>query len=500
MADTKVFTARDGALFIQRALNVDPEYLGCYDLGDVEVDEGGVELIRGRDVMGRYQVMAHTEGPPELIEIELTTWVDKVAHYLERVACPFWLHVNKKCAGPSNVVNNYERGFSVEILKRTGRGLTNLSLGIGEDADSQQTFTLAGSPPLLDVYRTVPDRQTTTEANAAKDIVFVKENLCGDCTPRYEEGMIGMSVHAALGGATAKAWYTLDGGSTWTVCAAPPTAVVSIDSTTVTYVWLDSKRIRFIVGIGTTQAALPAQVAYTDFNLETDIAIGAVWTLASVSAANAYFFFGPKSLYAHDYFNIWAVVGPGFIYKSADGGATWTAQESGILTTEDYYVIRSVPDSKLHLIAAGENNAIARTRDGGVTWSAVAGPGAQATDEVLTLDVLTDKIFFLGYNDGALYATYNGGLTWTNLTAFSTTPAVAQVRAIKFLNQVQGWMLTNSGGPVGTMHSTRDGGRSWESLTTPTNAGLNALDVVRANLVYAVGQPQASTAMILKTA
>lgn len=500
MADQKVFTARDGGVFIQRAPNVDPEYLGCFDLGDIDINDGDVELIRGRDVMGRYQVMAHTEGAPELIEIELTAWVDKVAHYLERVQCPFYFHVNKRCGGPANVVNNYERGFSFEILKRNKRGLINLSLGIADDADSQQTFGLVAAPPMLDIYRTVPDRQTTTEANAAKDIVFVKENLCGDCTPRYEEGMIGMSVHAALGGATAKAWYTLDGGSTWTVCAGVPTAIVSLDLATVTYVWLDSKRIRFIVGIGTTQAALPAQVAYTDFNLETDIAIGATWTLASVSSANAYFFFGPKSLYAHDLNNIWAVVGPGFIYKSENAGVTWTAQESGILTTEDFYVIDSAPGSSKFLIAAGENNAIARTRDGGVTWSSVTGPSAQATDEILTLDVHSDKTFIIGYNDGLLYATYNGGLTWTNLTGFSTTPAVAAVRAIKFLNPVQGWMITNSSGPIGTLHSTRDCGRSWEALTTPTNAGLNALDVVRGNLVYAVGQPQASTAMILKTA
>lgn len=499
MADQKVFTARDGALFIQRALNVDPEYLGCYDLGDVSEDEGGVELIRGRDVMGKFQTMAHTEGPPELIEVTLTTWVEKDASYLERVICPFWIHVNKRCDGPANSINNYLRGYSLQVLKRTGRSLTGLVMR-EEDAASDQEFTLAVSPPRLDIYRTTPDRQTTTEANAAKDIIFVKENLCGDCTPRYEEGMIGMSVYAALGGATAKAWYTLDGGSTWTICAGVPTAVVSIDLATVNYFWLDGKRIRFIVGLGSTQAGLPAQVAYTDFNLETDTAIGATWTLANVSSANAYFFFGPKSIAVHDQFNIWAVVGPGFIYKSSDGGVTWTAQESGILTTEDFYVIRRAPSSGKFLVAAGENNAIARTRDGGVTWSALTGPSAQATDEILTLDVISDQVFIIGYNDGLLYATYNGGLSWVNLTGFSTSPAVAQVRAVKFLNPIQGWMLTNSSGPVGTMHTTRDGGRTWESLTTPPNAGLNALDVVRGNLIYAVGQPQASTAMILKTA
>lgn len=495
--DQKVFTSRDGAVFIQRAPNVEPEYLGCYDIGDVNPSEGDVELIQGRDVWGKYRVMAHTESAPEVIEIELTAWLDKVAHYLERVACPFYLHVNKRCGGIANAINNYERGISLEIIKRTARNLTALAAGIGEDADSQQVFTLAGAPPLWDVYKLTPDRQTTAEAQAANDTVFVRENLCGDCTPRYEEGTIGMNVHDAAGGATANVQYTLTGGSTWTTCAADPFAADE-NITTVAYAWIDSKRIRFFVGRGTTDAGNPAEIAYTDFNVETDTAIGAAWTLANVGSTNGQFFFGPKSIFAYDYFNIWAVAGAGYIYKSSNGGQTWTAQESGVLTTEDFYTITAAPDSKRFLVAAGENNAIAKTKDGGVTWSSVTGPSTQTTDEILTLDIITEKFWVIGYNDGLLFATYNGGVTWSGLTGFTGT-GVGMVRAVKFLNPVQGYMLTNNASPVGAMHVTRDCGITWEALTTPTNAGLNSLAVIRADTVYAVGEPQASTAMILKT-
>jgi len=111
----------------------------------------------------------------------------------------------------------------------------------------------------------------------------------------------------------------------------------------------------------------------------------------------------------------------------------------------------------------------------------------------------SDKVWYVGDNAGGLYVTYNAGVSWTTLTA-RLSGTVVQVRAVMFLNDVLGFVLTNTGGPVGTMHASRDCGRTWQALTTPTNAGLNALDVVRANLVYAVGEAQGGTSMILKTA
>lgn len=496
MADQKVFTARDGSLFIQRSAADDVEWIGCYDLGDISFDEGSIgDLIQAFDVRGEYQQLGYTLDAPSPIEFDLTTWLDKVAHYLERVKCPYYLHINKRCGGVANVINNYERGIVLWVVKRTNRTLTGLVMR-SEDDQSDQKFGMVAVPPLMDVYALTPDRTTTSEANAANDIIFVKENLCGDCTPRYEEGTIGMLVADAGSGVTANVLYSLDGGATWTATAADPFTVVNDHAIAVTYLWLDGHRIRFIVGNGVTQAGAPAQIAYTDFDLLTDTAIGAAWTRVSVSAANAYFFFGPKSLYAYDFFNIWAVVGPGFIYKSADGGVSWTAQESGVLSSDDYYVVRFAPGSKLVGFVAGENNAMARTKDGGVTWSAVTGPSSTA--ELLTMDVLSDKCVLVGDNVGGLYITYNGGVSWTTLTT-RLSGSIAAVRAIAMLNPVQGFVLTNTSGPVGTMHMTRDCGRTWQALTTPTNAGLNALDAVRSNLVYAVGEPQSSTAMILKT-
>lgn len=494
---TDVYTVRQGSLFIQSGPSADPEYLPCQDLADMPSPRGDIALIQAFDVAGDYESLGFTQAAPAPITTTLTTYIQKLAQYLERTKCPFYLHVNLRCDGLANIINNYERGVVLKVVAVTNRTLKALVMREGE-GKAEQDFDIAALPPFFDIYRLVPDRQTLTEVLALNDVHFLNPELCGPCTPRYDLGSIGVATADAVGAGTANVRYTLTGGADWLTAAADPFAADE-HIMPVTGFWISGKVYRFLVGRGVTDAGAPAEVAYTDFNVETGTAIGAAWTLANVGATNAQFFFGPKSLFAYDQFNIWGVAGAGFIYKSENGGLTWTAQESGVLTIEDYYVIDAAPRSKLHLWAAGENNAIARTRDGGRTWSAVTGPAAQATDEILTLDVINEQTVIIGYNDGLVYITYNAGVTWSQITNFSST-GVAQVRAIQFLNEVQGFMLTNTSVPVGVMHVTRDCGRSWEALTTPTNAGLNALAVLSNTTAFAVGEAVSALAVILRTA
>jgi photosystem II stability/assembly factor-like uncharacterized protein len=486
MSDKKVFTARDGALFTQEDPAHDAEYAGCYDLGDLTQDEGGIELLQAFDTMGNYEVLNHTEDAPSAIEFDLTTWLGKASEYFENVKLPFYLHINQRCGGVANVINNYERAQIVKVVKRTKENTAGQVMR-NEDAETEQGFSFAAYPPKMNVYHVVPARQTTTETENARDLIFVKESVDSNCgLPRFKGGSIGMYVYDAAAGVAANVEYTLDGGSTIAACAADPFAADE-NIASVTYVWLDRKRIRFIVSRGTTDAGNPAEIAYTDFNLETDTAIGAAWTLANVGTTNAQFFFGPKSLYAYDLYNIWGVAGAGYIYKSADAGVTWTTQEAGVLFADDYYVVKFKPGSKLHGYVCGENNAMAKTHDGGITWSAVTGPSA--ADELISMDIRSEVVVRCGNNTGELWVTFNGGLSWTQITNFVGT-GVGQVRAVEFLNDVQGFMLTNTAAPVGTLHMTRDCGRSWEALTTPDNDGLNSLDLISSALIFGCGNTE----------
>lgn len=498
-SDKQVFTARDGALFIQSAPNIAPVYFGGYDLDDISGDEGGINLLQQFDVNGDYEVVGYTQDAPSPIEFSLTGWLGKNAEYLERVKCPFYLHVNKRCGGLANLITNYDRAVVLQVLKKTNRTLAALVNRNDEAEGSEQTFDFSGAIPILDVYRVTPDRQTNAEPRAANDIALITDERCVGCAgPGWDAAKYGAASTDGTAGVSADVLFTYDAGANWSIGAADPFAVLE-DIQPIVGFMLERNKIRWLVGRGTTDAGNPGEIAYTDFNLETDTVAGAAWTLANVGATNAQFFQTKKTIFVYDRYNLWGVTTGGYIYKSEDAGASWTAQESGVLSAAILHVVRFVKGSKLIGFVGGATNTLLRTLDGGVTWSALAGPSAQAAATINSLFAHDRYNIFLCYNDGELWRTIDGGLTWTQVTGW-TGSGVGQVRDIHFVNDVIGYMIVNSAGPVGTVLFTRDCGVTWEALTTPTNIGLNSLVAVRSNLAYAVGEIQSATAVILKIA
>ena len=146
--------------------------------------------------------------------------------------------------------------------------------------------------------------------------------------------------------------------------------------------------------------------------------------------------------------------------------------------------------------AVGASNEIAKSIDGGTTWSAVTGPSAQAGVAANCVFTLDKNRAWIGYADGDLYYTLDGGTTWTARSF--TGSGVGQVRAITFRNDMEGYMATNNASPVGTLHRTRDGGYTWETVTTVTNSGLNDVYACDQWKLYLAGEANASTGFIAK--
>jgi hypothetical protein len=59
-------------------------------------------------------------------------------------------------------------------------------------------------------------------------------------------------------------------------------------------------------------------------------------------------------------------------------------------------------------------------------------------------------------------------------------------------------MISDNASPVGTVHWTKDGGYTWETITTPTNVGLNALFVCDEWNFFVCGEAQGGTGFIAK--
>jgi photosystem II stability/assembly factor-like uncharacterized protein len=183
----------------------------------------------------------------------------------------------------------------------------------------------------------------------------------------------------------------------------------------------------------------------------------------------------------------------GYIYKSEDGGASWTVQESGVLTAGEYGAIYF--SDELNGYAGAQADVVVKTIDGGATWSAVTATGNGG--DILGLWAHDSLRVFVTTDDGELFYTTDGGTTWNERTTFAGT-GTGSLDDIEFVNEYIGAILHNTAAPLGSVHVTFDGGFTWEQASTPTNSGLNSLYFCATDLLFAAGEVQGATAMMIK--
>ncbi len=137
------------------------------------------------------------------------------------------------------------------------------------------------------------------------------------------------------------------------------------------------------------------------------------------------------------------------VYKSLDGGTTWT--NMGLKESE-------------HI-----GNIVVDPRDSNVVWVAAQGP------------------LWRSGGDRGLYRTTDGGTTWERVLHISDDTGIAEVRlhpddpdtilATAYQRRRHTWTLIN-GGPESGLHKSTDGGTTWREIT----AGLPDVDKGRMGL------------------
>jgi len=487
------FVGGEGALFVQiNGPNTQPAYLGCHQLGDVTEPSGDVTLLYCPDRTGpnKYVVIGSIKGAAGAPTTSITTNVTDEIDDLERVTnCALTLYVNMSKSGRKDVFTNADRTFVFANAIITSRGLSGLtSRNPDDNAQAEMTFDMTGEY-LIRAFEPTISRQSITETSTINDVTFCNEATCrtsenvaqGVC----EDGFAVTDAPTGSPSTTANVIYTTN-GSTWTATAADPFAVTE-DVIAVECFETGRDSIRVIVARGTTDAGSAAEVAYSDDS-------GATWTAVDVGAVTGQYFPTRFSLFVYDRNNIWAGTDDGYIYISEDAGLTWTAQESGVINAGAWNAIKFADDSVG--FAVGASNAMAKTTDGGTSWSAVTGPTAEAGNAAISLDVLDRNRVWVGYDSGTLYYTNDGGVNWSARSF--TGSGVGEVRDVKFMNEYIGVLVTDNASPVGAIHRTIDGGYTWQALTTPTNVGLNAASICDAWNFYVVGEAQGGSGVILK--
>jgi photosystem II stability/assembly factor-like uncharacterized protein len=360
----------------------------------------------------------------------------------------------------------------------------NAIVSRNEDVESLVTFDVQGEPP-LDIFHSQLGRRQSSFAGttAVNDVWFNSTSQCSaNCGTTYKAGDLGVAVVDAVALATAKVYFTLDAGSTWTAAGADPFAA-DIHIGGVTAVYIGNFKQRTIVATESTSVAgSQGQIAYADHTIGT---IPTSWTVVNVGGAAAgHGVVLNKGLFAlnGNKENIWLATSGGFIYKSEDSGVTWDDKESGTIHAGNYNSINFIDDS--YGVAVGDADIVAVTTDG-ENWAAASATGSGAALNACAQ--LNNTWLWAGTATGQLWYSQDGGTTWTRRTGF-TNDGVGQIRSMHWLDEFTGWINHNNASPVGETRYTTDGGKDWIDITTATNEGLNAVWAVRNNLAYQVGE------------
>lgn len=146
------------------------------------------------------------------------------------------------------------------------------------------------------------------------------------------------------------------------------------------------------------------------------------------------------------------------IFKSVDGGTTWTNYDAGL--TNKY--VRSIAARTSLVLLCGTNDGINRSTDGGMTWTQVQ-PTAFST-RALAYDPVTGHWFAGTYGDD-FYRSTDDGITWTKHIVFDpiSGETLHRIRACVRFGADSVYVGGSIGdvGAGGALFASYDGGMTW---------------------------------------
>lgn len=181
------------------------------------------------------------------------------------------------------------------------------------------------------------------------------------------------------------------------------------------------------------------------------------------------------------------VVGPaGAILATSDGGLTWTRIHRGI--SNDWNGIAAFSDFEVILV--GLHGYVQSTTDAGASWTPrLLDPPTFGRDTAMSdISIADQNTAVVVGHWGSLFKTIDRGATWLNLST-SLTPSYYP-NAVKFTDASNGWIagFDYGGGPRRYIRRTRDGGFTWETanLNVPS-IGIDFID--QTGYVLTTSQP-----------
>ncbi|MEE9269780.1 MAG: YCF48-related protein [Candidatus Krumholzibacteria bacterium] len=167
-----------------------------------------------------------------------------------------------------------------------------------------------------------------------------------------------------------------------------------------------------------------------------------------------------------------AVGDVGTILITADGGATWSRQDSPtMLGLRDVLVTGTNTWTMV-----GDAGTIVQTTDRGVTWTAPKTGTLNQLNSAHFADTGTGAAVGIL---GTILRTTDGGATW----AVQSSGTINTLNGVFFTDANRGIVV----GDFGTMLRTTDGGKTWTAQNSGTTAALNSVFFTDASTGFVVG-------------
>ena len=157
---------------------------------------------------------------------------------------------------------------------------------------------------------------------------------------------------------------------------------------------------------------------------------------------------------------IYSVGHQGQLAKTADGGNTWSTFNFNILNGFDALSVVG----KDTLYAVGDVGLIVKSTDAGQTWKREL---IQLNNYLSSVYFITNNFGFAGGQDGVLIRTTDGGANWSSIKTGLSFPVIA----IRFFGSTHGYIVT-SGGEIA---ESKDGGLTW-TVRNVNNYGVGSLN------------------------
>jgi len=167
-----------------------------------------------------------------------------------------------------------------------------------------------------------------------------------------------------------------------------------------------------------------------------------------------------RNVYFRDASEGWVVGDGGTLIYTNDSGQSWKRLETGTQNNlHDVFIAGGTG------WVVGDWGTLLKSTDGGKTWIDVGGTSWPRNRALRGIHFVNDThgwiiTYSSGQESGHIYATIDGGETWTE--QFATESALF---SLHFSDKMRGWVV----GDRRSLFATTDGGKTWELVTAGSN-------------------------------